>query len=69
MKKCKNYYLYGREGSDYRGTSKSMRYERKVREWTLYDRVENMLWPGVAQRRTVLVQQVHQLFGHLSAEK
>jgi len=40
-----------------------------VCEWALYDRVENVLRPGVAQRRTVLVEQVHQLFGHLSATK
>jgi len=67
--KCKNCYLYCREGGDDRWTAESVRYERKVCERALYDWVENVLRPGVAKRRTVLVEQVHQLFGHLSAKK
>lgn len=72
-KKKKNFYvrthLYGRERGHYCGTAEPVRYERKVRQRALYDRVEDMLRPGVAQRRPVLVQQVHQLFGYLSANR
>lgn len=39
----------------------------EVGEVPLDGRLEDDLWPRVAQRRPVLVQQVHQLFGDLPA--
>jgi hypothetical protein len=62
-------YLNGSE-SRYDGrTAEPVGDEGEVREVSLYAGLEDVLWPGVAQRRSVLVQQVHQLLRHLSANK
>lgn len=42
-----------------------MRYEREVRQVTLDRRVEDVLRAGVAQRRSVLVQEIHEFLGDL----
>lgn len=46
-----------------------MRYEGEVRQVSLYTRVEYYLRSRVAQRRTVLIKKIHQLFGDLSVEQ
>lgn len=35
-------------------------------EMSLYTGIEDMLRPRIAERRSVLVQKIHQLFGDLS---
>ena len=35
-------------------------------EMSLYTGIEDVLWPRIAKRRSVLVQKIHQLFGDLS---
>jgi len=35
-------------------------------EMSLYTGIEDMLWPRIAERRSVLIQKIHQLFGDLS---
>lgn len=57
--------LNGGEGGDDRGAAEPVRDEREVREVTLDRRVEQDLRPGVAQGRSVLVQQIHQLLRDL----
>ena len=48
---------------------KAVRDQREVREVPLDGRVEDLLGPGVAERRSILVQQVHQLLGDHPAKK
>ena len=59
------YYLDGGEGGDNSRTAKSMRDERKMRQVALDIGLQDDLWSCVAQRRPILVEQVHQLFGDL----
>ena len=58
-------YLDGGEGGNDGWTAESVRDEREVRQVTLNVRFQDDLRPRVAQRRSVLVEQVHQLFGDL----
>lgn len=38
-------------------------------EMSLYTGIEDMLRPRIAERRSVLVQKIHQLFGDLSGNR
>lgn len=58
-------YLDGGEGGNNGWAAESVRDEREVRQVTLNVRFQDDLRPRVAQRRSVLVEQVHQLFGDL----
>lgn len=60
-------YLDGCEGGDDGGWAEAVGDEGEVGEVTLDGGLQYDLWPGVAQRWPVLVQQVHQLFGDLPA--
>ena len=62
-------HLYGREGGDDGGRAEAVRDEAEVGEVPLYRGVEYLRGPRVAQRRAVLVQQVHQLFRNYSAKR
>ena len=62
-------HLDGREGGDDGGRAKAVRDHAEVGEVPLYRRVEYLRGPRVAQRRAVLVQQVHQLFRNYSAKR
>jgi len=35
-------------------------------EMSLYTGIEDIGWPRIAERRSVLIQKIHQLFGDLS---
>lgn len=58
-------YLNGGEGGNDGRAAESVSNERKVRQMALDIWLQNDLRPRVAQRRSVLVEQVHQLFGDL----
>lgn len=58
-------YLDGGESGNNGWAAESVRDEREVRQVTLDVRLQDDLRPRVAQRRSVLVEQVHQLFGDL----
>ena len=62
-------HLDGRERGDDGGGAKAVRDEAEVSEVPLYRGVEYLRGPRVAQRRAVLVQQVHQLFRNYSAKR
>ena len=62
-------HLDGREGGDDGGRAEAVRDEAEVGEVPLYRGVEYLRGPRVAQRRAVLVQQVHQLFRNYSAKR
>jgi hypothetical protein len=53
--------LYGGEGSHDGGASEPVRYQTEMSQVTLDPPVEDVRGTSVAQRRTVLVQQVQQL--------
>jgi hypothetical protein len=59
--------LYGGEGSHDGGASEPVRYQTKVSQVTLDPPVEDVRGTRVAQRRTVLVQQVQQLLRRVPA--
>ena len=62
-------HLDGREGGDDGGRAEAVRDEAEVGEVPLNRGVEYLRGPRVAQRRAVLVQQVHQLFRNYSAKR
>ena len=62
-------HLDGREGGDYGRRSEAVRDEAEVGEVPLDRWVQNLLRPRVAERRAVLVQQVHQLLCDNSARR
>ena len=62
-------HLDGRKGRDDGGRAEAVRDEAEVGEVPLYRGVEYLRGPRVAQRRAVLVQQVHQLFRNYSAKR
>ena len=62
-------HLNSRERGDDGGGAEAMRDEAKVGEVPLDRRVEDLVGPRVAQRRAVLVQQVHQLLCDNSARR
>ena len=62
-------HLDSRERGDDGGGAEAVRDEAEVGEVPLYRGVEYLRGPRVAQRRAVLVQQVHQLFRNYSAKR
>ena len=62
-------YLDGGEGGDNSRTAKSVRDERKMRQVALDVGLQDDLRSCVAQRRPILVEQVHQLFGDLPEKR
>ena len=62
-------HLNSRERGDDGGGAEAVRDEAKVGEVPLDRRVEDLVGPRVAQRRAVLVQQVHQLLCDNSARR
>ena len=40
-----------------------------MRQVSLDARIEDLVWPGVAERRAVLVQEIHQLLGYDPAKQ
>ena len=57
-------YLYGRECGDDGRRPESVCDEWEVRQVSLDAGVQDLVGPGVAERRTVLVQQVHQFLSY-----
>ena len=55
------FYLNGRDCSNNCGWSKTMSYQRKVRQMTLDVGIKNWLRSGVTEGGPVLIQQIHQL--------
>ena len=62
-------YLNGRHGSNDGGRAKPMGDHGEVGEVALYAGVQDGLGPGVAEGRSVLIQQVHQLLGNESIKE
>jgi len=63
--KKKKFYLDGGEGGDDGWAPEPVRDERKVRQVALDVGLQDDLWSCIAQRGSILIEQVHQLFGDL----
>ncbi len=63
------FYLNCGQGSHDGRRAEAVRDEGEVRERPLDARVKNLLRSSVAQRRAVLIQQIHELLGNHPAIK